>query len=162
MIGKIVLNWDELVGVVENPPPADLFTEIDEKIKQLLEAIAFNNRLMEDSVVFSADLSIDIPAIPDVYKNTFSYTESELDCYLTGLTVACTGYNIEDYVDFYVNGTRIIHAMTLKELGQYKDFKNYIYVKKDDIIVIEYHNLSGHSKMFFCDLDYIVLNPLTQ
>lgn len=102
----------------------------------------------------SIDLSQHIPAIVNVFVAEKVFDD---DVYLTGITFSQTGWNHEDTVSLEVGGTLIIDAIHSKELGQQKYFRTFVPVKAGEVVRLLVDNASGHSKMVFCDLDYVFL-----
>ena len=147
-VAKYIINFDELVKSLPGLDTSgleDFLNEILDLLRQLLKS--------EQNQSFrSVDMSKHIPAI----VNTFIISKSfEQDIYLTGITFSQTAWKVEDTISLELNGSLIIDHIHTKELGQQKYFNAFIPVKAGDEIRILYHNASGNSKMFFCDLDYI-------
>lgn len=160
---KYIVNLEEFAKLWSNLAlypslgPDDL-KAIEEVIGSRLEEIVdLLRQLLEpkDERCFrSIDLSLHIPAIVNVFVREAVF---EQDVYLTGLTFSQTGWNHEDTISLMVGGTRVIDAIHTKELGQQKYFRTFVPVKAGELVRVLVDNASGHSKMFFCDLDYVFL-----
>ncbi|OON99135.1 MAG: hypothetical protein ATN35_02170 [Epulopiscium sp. Nele67-Bin004] len=137
---KYIVNIDELIDALKQ------LTNFEE-LQNLLS-------LLQDSIgrgdFFSHNMSNNIPALAGSYEQVFHSREPVS---LRAITFACTGYNKQDCVSMIVDGKTHIDRIHTKELGQYKDFFNAITGNEVKVI---YHNVSGHSKMFWCDIDYFI------
>lgn len=145
-VAKYIINFDELVKSLAGLGTGNLEDFLNEILDLLRQLLKSNHTFR------SVDMSKHIPAI----VNTFVISKSfEQDIYLTGITFSQTAWKVEDTISLELNGNLIINHIHTKELGQQKYFNAFIPVKAGDEIRILYHNASGNSKMFFCDLDYI-------
>ena len=122
--------------------------EIADLLQQLLEP-------KDERQFRSVDMSRHIPAIVNIYVIKRKFLEQ---AYLTGITFSQTGWNVEDTVSLEIGGVLIMDHIHTKELGQQKMFRTFLPVKAGEEVRILYDNVSGHSKMFFCDLDYVFLS----
>lgn len=138
-------SQDELQAIADKLQTG--LAEIADLLRQLLQPA-------DERQFRSIDMSKHIPAIVNVFeiKRTF-----ETDVYLTGITFSQTGWNVEDTVSMEIGGVLVIDHLHTKELGQQKLFRTFLPVRAGEEVRILYDNGDGHSKMFFCDLDYVFL-----
>lgn len=155
---KYIINLDEVAkGFQDLAVKANLNTDdLEEFLKgKLDEIIDLLKQLLQPNQTFrSIDLSKHIPAI----VNTFVIARTfEQDVYITGITFSQTAWKVEDTISLEINGNLIIDSIHTKELGQQKFFNAFIPIKAGEELRVLYNNGSGNSKMFFCDLDYILV-----
>lgn len=124
----------------------DKLAEIADLLRQLLPS-------MGQWQFHSVDMSKHIPAIVNLFEVVRTF---ETDVYLTGITFAQTAWNVEDTISLEISGVLVIDRLHTKEIGQQKLFTTFVPVKAGEKVRLLYDNKEGHSKMFFCDLDYIV------
>ncbi len=146
MVAKHIINMDELKARLNQA----INEAILEKLNELIESFQINNNTTK--IFFSKDMSLNIPAIKAEYVSKFIATKA---LHICGITFSQTGYNKTDCISLLVNDNLIIDKIYSKELGQYKDFSNAVKVEEDEEVKVIFHNDSGHSKIFFCEIDYI-------
>lgn len=121
--------------------------EVADLLRQLLEP-------KDERQFRSMDMSRHIPAIVNVYVMERKFLQQ---AYLTGITFSQTGWNAEDTISLEIGGVLIIDHIHTKELGQQKMFRTFLPVNENEEVRILYDNVSGHSKMFFCEIDFVFL-----
>lgn len=150
---KYIVNLDEIAILIENMNILNLDGLSDEIRSSLEEILDLLNKLMVvGSTNFKViDMSKHIPAI---VNNFIIQKNIEHDGYITCICFSQTGWKSEDQITFAVNNKIIIDRIYTKELGQHKAFPVGIAVEAGDVLTIKYHNHSGNSKMFYCDINY--------
>lgn len=160
-VPKYIINLEEFAKLWDNLDIRPGFSQeeleaIGDKLKEgLAEITDLLQQLLKppDRRQFrSVDMSKHIPAIVNVFEIRKSFDK---EIYLTGITFSQTGWNEEDTITLEIGGALIIDHIHTKELGQQKMFRTFLPVKEGEGVRILYDNVSGHSKMFFCDVDYV-------
>ena len=136
---------DELQAIADKLQ--DGLAEIADLLRQLLQSA-------DERQFRSVDMSKHIPAIVNVFEITRTF---ESDVYLTGITFSQTAWNVEDTISLEIGGVLVIDHLHTKELGQQKLFRTFLPVHSGEEVRLLYDNRDGHSKMFYCDLDYVFL-----
>lgn len=155
MASSYVVNLDEIEVIIEGVKvQVKGIDELEEMLKDhfdnLMDLLLKFLKPYNCSKVI--DMSKHIPAIKNDFKIS---TQFEQEVYISGVTFSQTGWKCEDEITFKVNDTVIIDKIHTKELGQNKSFAALVKVNAGDVVSVIYHNNSGNSKMFYCDLNFL-------
>lgn len=155
---KYILNLDEMASAMQDLEVTPGLTKVDMgKLEDILnDYLPRIIELLERSggnVQFkSVDMSLHIPAVAFDFEKRIAL---KTDALLTGFTFAQSAYKPEDTISLFAGDLTLVDSIHLKELGEQREFPAACFVPAQQDVILQYHNQSGNSKMFWCDLDYI-------
>lgn len=163
-IAKYIINIEEFakeftdISLTPDMGLGDLEDLLESKLEEILDILKqiLEQTLKRQLTFKSISMSKHIPAIVNdfIIERTF-----EKDIYLTGITFSQSAWKAEDRVSLEIEGHVVVDGIFTKELGQQKYFSAFLYVPAGIPVRMFYHNNSGNSKMFWCDLDYLNDSP---
>lgn len=159
--GKYIINLKKMAKALSEIEISPGLTEVDlSKLEKLLEdnltaIIELLKQLRGDRNVRHKDMSIHMPALPLQFEEIITLST---DALITGLNFSQSAWKVQDKVSFLAGDNVIIDAIHTKELGEEKAFPVGVFAPAGTELKIHYDNISGNSKMFFCDVNYIELH----
>lgn len=158
--GKYVVNFEEMVEALRGIEITPGLTELDlSRLEQLLEEnlsaiLELLKLLSGERKLRTKDMSIHIPALQLKFEHKITVP---VDAVLTGITFSQSGWKPQDTVTLLAGDTVLLDHIHTKEIGERREFPAWQRVSAGTEISVQYDNISGNSKMFFCDLEYIEL-----
>lgn len=162
---KYILNLEEMADALQDMKisvgmtEADL-TELIQLLNEKLSAIIELLRLLSgDRNLRHRDMSIHMPALPLTFQQELVL---QTDALLTGITFSQSGWKTQDRISFLAGDNVIMDGIHTKELGENKVFPVGIFAPEGTKLKLQYDNISGTSKMFFCDVNFIEIRQPDQ
>lgn len=126
---------------------------LDEMSESIVKAYT-SKYLMNNGIQMSKGLLIEQSSYGD---KEITWTVSN-DIFITGIRFTINnlrniGY--DDNWDMYIDNINIMSSVYVKEMNEYKRFRNLYFVSKGQVIKFIYHNRTDIIKDLWFDLDYI-------